>query len=69
MPAPERTREERLSDLLHAWRAEVDSVPFPRMVSAEAAVALVRCAKALDASRQAAEPPDGPAAQREGRMP
>ncbi|GAB3582982.1 hypothetical protein GCM10027445_57100 [Amycolatopsis endophytica] len=67
MPAPERIREERLSELFQAWRDDVNSVPLPRLVSPETAVALVRCTKAAGASRRAAEPPDGPAARR-GRV-
>ncbi|AIJ26519.1 hypothetical protein [Amycolatopsis methanolica] len=69
MSAPERIREERLSELFQAWRADIGSVPLPRLVSTETAVALVRCARALDSSRRAAEPPDGPAARRDGLVP
>ncbi|NIH78267.1 hypothetical protein FHX46_000797 [Amycolatopsis viridis] len=67
MSAPQRIREERLSELLAAWRDDVNSVPIPRLVPTETAVALIRPVRALGVRCRAAEPPDGPAA-RHGRL-
>jgi len=63
MSAPERIREESLSELLQAWRADVNSVPVPRLVSTETPW---RWFAAREPSMLRAGPLNPPTAQRPG---